>query len=144
MNSWRPDLGAQGVPVAESSASSGDTQGDFAAIGLGLAALLACVLLTAPRLPGKVVLSGLLVLTSMLLAGLTSRRELLALAAGPTVHRVPHLSLGGVEAAVALAIIGLLAQALWTRHGRGQVRSTAALSPLVVLGGVAPALGPVV
>lgn len=80
---------------------------------MGLAALLACVLLAAPRLPGKFVVSGLLVLTSMLLAGLTSLRELVALAAGHTVHGLPHLSLGGVEAAVALAIIGLLAQALW-------------------------------
>jgi len=133
VSSWRPDLRAQGVVLATLTATSGKgATGEVGAIGLGLAALLACVLLSC-KLPRRVVFTGLLLMGSMLFAGLADLREAVALLAGHAVRGVPDLSLRGIEAAVAIAIIMLVLPARRMRQLRWVQRWNAALAPLVVL-----------
>jgi hypothetical protein len=130
VGSWRPDLGAEPVVLA-SPAGGTDAQGQIGMIALGLSILLA-MMLAAFRVAPWVAFTGLLLLGSMLVTALTELRQLVALAAGDGVSGVPHLSFGGIEAAVAIAIIGLALSTHWKPLSRLE-RWTAALSPLLVL-----------
>jgi hypothetical protein len=130
VSSWRPDLGAQATVLASSTGGPG-AEGQFGLIALGLALLLA-VILAGFRVAPWFAFTGLLLLVSMLFAGLTELPKLLTLEAGNGVRGVPHLGLGGIEAAVAIAVISIALSSYWSPLSRLR-RWHGALSPLVVL-----------
>lgn len=130
VGSWRPDLRAQPVVLA-SSAGGPNAAGQFGAIALGVAVLLAFALLALPMRPWFA-FTGLLLLGSMLFGALTDLRQVVALVAGHRVQDVPHLSIGGIEATVAIAIL-MLAVSTGSTRLPGMKRWSAALLPLAAL-----------
>ena len=133
VDSWRPNLLAHGVALAgPADASNKGATGQFGAIGLALAALLTCLLLIF-KLPRGVVLTALLLTASMLLVGLIDLRNVVSLAAGHTVSGFPHLSIRGIEAAVAILIVVLALAGLRTPRVIDPDRRQAALGAFVVL-----------
>ena len=129
VDTWRPDLTAQPVNLSPPVSTNTPT-GVFGLIALGLAAVLAGVLLVG-RLGAGVVRVARFLLLAMLLAGLANLREVVALVAGHHVGGVPHLSFDGIEITLALVLVGIAAAAIWKRQHRWP---EAALLVLAVIG----------
>jgi hypothetical protein len=136
VNSWRPDGTAQPVDLSPAAPVKTSTA-YFGAIGLGVAVVLAVLLMLVPLAP-KVAAASRCVFVAMLLAGLVDLREVVGLITGHYRAGVPHLNMRAVELVLALAIGGAVAMSL--RPGRNRARAAAAVPRIAILGGTILAL----
>jgi hypothetical protein len=134
INSWRPNLRAVGVAASapEPTGTSAGSTGEFGLIGFVLAAVLAGVMVVF-RFRRSLLLTWLLLTGSMLFAGLADLNYVVSFLAGHTVNGVPHLSIVGIEAAVAIAIVIFAIPTLVSTGPSWLERLRAPLVPVVIL-----------